>query len=722
MARSFHFTRSVGIFGGIALVAVSAWIVRAQQTPSPTPPADPPPAVATPNADGPVPGGPGGFGRFPGGPMMRTERKLVKQFDQDGDKRLNAAERKAARDFLKTDAANNGGRRPGFPGGRGPGGPGGFGPPGMEQNAEPPKPGRKLSPADVKPSEVSALYAPNVLRTLFLDFENNDWESELEAFHDTDVEIPATLTVDGEKLPGVGVHFRGMSSYMMVRAGHKRSLNVALDFTDKKQRLDGYKTLNLLNSHEDDSMMSTVLYSEIASHFLPVPKANFVRVVINGESWGVYVNVQQFNKDFVQENFRTEKGARWKVKGSPGGGGGLEYLGEDIAKYKERYELKTDDDEDDWKALIALCRTLNETPPDKLEDALKPILDLDGLLWFLALDCTLINGDGYWIRASDYSIYRDKAGKFHMLPHDMNETFTSPRGPGMGGPGGFMRRPRGDNGGAQPGDPNRPPIPADATAGSPPPPGAAAPTNPPPPANAPVNPSPNPNRLAQDLQRPNASANPGGGGNAPAPDRLETPGGPDRPRGFGGGGFPGGPGFGGGMPAIKGVELDPLVGLDDTRKPLRSKVLAVPALRARYLANVRTIAGEWLDWKKLGPIVAQYRALIEADVEADTRKLGTFAAFQKATADEATPAAVSTTAPSPAAAAPAPAPVPPPPAPTAAGPSPENPPALETRPPRRGPGGDGIPLRAFADQRRAYLLNYPAIQALAPEATAGAKR
>ena len=37
------------------------------------------------------PGGPGGFGGF-----NMPERELVKQFDKDGDKKLNAAERKAA--------------------------------------------------------------------------------------------------------------------------------------------------------------------------------------------------------------------------------------------------------------------------------------------------------------------------------------------------------------------------------------------------------------------------------------------------------------------------------------------------------------------------------------------------------------------------------------------------------------------------------------------------
>src|SRR4030095_15490096 len=255
---------------------------------------------------------------------------------------------------------------------------------------------------DVQPVQSRDLYAVDALRTLFLDFERDDWEKELEDFHGTDVEIPATITVDGVKHPGVGVHFRGASSYMMVREGRKRSLNVSIDFTEKKQRLEDYKTLNLMNCAGDASYMSAVLYSHIARQYMPAPKANFVRVVINGESWGLYANVQQFNKDFIQENYRTSKGARWKVKGSPGGQSGLDYVGDDVAEYKKKYELK-DGDEDDWRALIALCKTLSETPLNQLEKAVSPIMDIDEVLWFLALDISLLNSDGYWIRASDFS-------------------------------------------------------------------------------------------------------------------------------------------------------------------------------------------------------------------------------------------------------------------------------------------------------------------------------
>jgi spore coat protein CotH len=478
---------------------------------------------------GPPPFGPG----FPGG-----EREIVKQFDKNGDKRLDNAERKAARESLAADPAPRGfGRRGGPGGGRG--------------GLVPGSPGVKITPAGVKSYPSAPLYDIGTLRTIFLQFENTDWEQELAAFNNTDVEVPATAIVDGKTYRNVGVHFRGASSYMMVPEGSKRSLNLSFDFVDEQQLLDNYRTLNLLNVNGDPTFVRTIVYSEIARQYIPAPKTNYMRVVINGESWGVYVNTQQFNKDFTRDYFKSTKGARWKVPGRPGGRGGMEYLGDDASAYKRTYEIKTKDDPKAWSDLIKLFRVLNETPADALEAALNPILDVDGALRFLALDVALVNSDGYWTRASDYSIYQDEKGRFHVIPHDMNEGLADEGGRGFGPPRG-----------AGPGEPGGP--------------GRGGP--------------------------PNGMFGPGRGGR--------------------------------GMFGAATAELDPLVGLDDASKPLRSKLLAVPALRARYLSYVREIAQKHLDWKTLGPRVQQYQSLIAADVKADTRKLYTFEAFQAGTDGE----------------------------------------------------------------------------------------
>lgn len=459
---------------------------------------------------------PAGFGGRGGGPVsgVQEDRPLVKQFDTNGDKRLDAAEREIARSWLASERANGptGGREGRRP--RGPR-PGGGAPRGAPRGVVG-TPGVQVSADTIAPVPASrALYDTGVLRTVFLEFENADWEKELEDFHGSDVEVPALVTVDGERYPDVGVHFRGMSSYMMIAAGSKRSLNLSFDFVHDEQSLLGYRTLNLLNANGDPTFLRTVLFSHIANQYMPAPRANFVRVVINGELWGVYVNVQQYNKDFLRDFYKTETGGRWKVPGSPNARGGLEYLGDDAAPYKKLFEIKGKDDPKRWTDLVNLTRVLNETPLGELETALEPILNVDSTLRFLAIDAALANSDGYWTRASDYSIYKDSTGRFHVLPHDMNEALLEEGGRGRG--------------------------------------------------------------------------------------------------------------------PSSGPELDPLTGLADPTKPLRSRLLAVPSLRARYLGYVREIADQWLDWNTLNPLVTQWQSLIAEDVALDTRKLFSTEAFATGT-------------------------------------------------------------------------------------------
>ena len=102
-----------------------------------------------------------------------------------------------------------------------------------------------------------------------------------------------------------------------------------------------------------------------------------------------------------------------------------------------------------------------------------------------------------------------------------------------------------------------------------------------------------------------------------------------------------------------------LITYKDNARPVLVK--KNPCLRAKYLKNVRTIAEKALDWKALGPVVAQYRTLLEKEIEADTRKLDSLDAFQKMTADDATQAT---------------------------------------------DRAEDYPIRAFADLRRKFLMDY----------------
>jgi hypothetical protein len=99
--------------------------------------------------------------------MRPDASRRAEQFDKDRDGFLNRDEHKLAREHLFKERAGTGMRM----------GPPGFRP--REENQTPPAPGEKLSPADVTEVVSKPVYDPDTVRTLFLGFENEDWEKEL---------------------------------------------------------------------------------------------------------------------------------------------------------------------------------------------------------------------------------------------------------------------------------------------------------------------------------------------------------------------------------------------------------------------------------------------------------------------------------------------------------------------------------------------------------------
>ena len=273
------------------------------------------------------------------------------------------------------------------------------------------------------------LYDEGTLRTLFIKFKDNEWMEEMEAFYRTDVAVPADLTVDGKLYKNVGLKFRGNSSFRSVSRDLKRSMNLYIDHKHSDQKLLGYKTLNLLNANSDPTFMREVIYSHVARNYIPAFKGNFIKVVINGESWGLYSHIQQYNKDFLEDNFGTRDGVRWKIGAGGGGSGNLRYPGEKKEDYTG-FQQRTEGKEEAWKELQQFTKLLDESPIEELADKLNGRFNIDSAMWSLALEC-VFQDEGYFTRGSDYNLYLDPDGRFHLLQHDGNEVMNIPGGPGM---------------------------------------------------------------------------------------------------------------------------------------------------------------------------------------------------------------------------------------------------------------------------------------------------
>lgn len=289
---------------------------------------------------------------------------------------------------------------------------------------------------DGRPSE--GLYDESQIRTFHLWFSQPNYWQTLKNNYASHTDLPALLVVDGDTFPNVGVRFKGQTSYMMTQTSDKKSFNITVDYANPGQNVMGYETFNLNNCFQDASFMREMAYLHQIRRHVPAARAAYVRLFINGQSWGIYPNVQQLNADYLEEWFFSNNGTRWRADrpdgsfGGPGGGWGdgtaaLNDLGADTTDYQQYYTLKKANKGNPWDDLVHVCYVLNNTPLDQLEEAIKPVLDLDRTLWFLASEIAFSDDDSYVYKGKmDYYLYWDpETGRMTPLEFDGNSVMKT---------------------------------------------------------------------------------------------------------------------------------------------------------------------------------------------------------------------------------------------------------------------------------------------------------
>ncbi|MFK7922632.1 MAG: CotH kinase family protein, partial [Bacteroidia bacterium] len=259
----------------------------------------------------------------------------------------------------------------------------------------------------------TGFYDKDDIPIIELTFTQSNYWTLLSDNYDTNTDLMATVSIDGEVYDSVGIRFKGLTSYFL-NFGQKKSFNISLNYLIKGQDHRGYETLNL-NSHFDDpSYLREVFYHSIGRNYTPALKANFALLRINGQDWGVYANTQQLNGQYLSEWFLSNKGTRWRALASEIGPGGifgegtstLNYNGPDSTDYNTAYTLKKTQKADPWADLIRATDKLNNLPLNQLADSLTQYLDVDKTLWFLAHEIIFTDEDSYVLKGGmDYYVY-----------------------------------------------------------------------------------------------------------------------------------------------------------------------------------------------------------------------------------------------------------------------------------------------------------------------------
>jgi hypothetical protein len=129
---------------------------------------------------------------------------------------------------------------------------------------------------------------------------------------------------------------------------------------------------------------------------LEAPCANNARVVINGEYYGIFTNIEKIDKEFLQRVFVDDEGDLWK---------------------RANWELETNEETSNDLRLDALKDTVTVAE-------LEQYLDLEQALKVFAAEAILPDSDGMWAGGLNFYLYDDPTrGKFVMLPWDLDNTF-----------------------------------------------------------------------------------------------------------------------------------------------------------------------------------------------------------------------------------------------------------------------------------------------------------
>ena len=280
-------------------------------------------------------------------------------------------------------------------------------------------------PIDLGPDE-AYIFDSSKLHHFELEVAPEDWES-LRQNALLEEYVPATFLFEGERYDGAAVRFKGDWNSLIacfedgVQICDKLSIKISFNEYGKG-RFAGLRKLVLNSSVRDPSLMHDVAgYWLYRSMGLPAPRASHAQLIVNGESQGLFVLIEQIDKELVQEHWESDEGNLYKSV---------------WPKWDtdERYvkALRTNEESADVSDMVALNALVASTSEEKFARDMNGTLDLAELARFLAVDRAINNADGsgrfYCYDHPEWELcynnnfywYNEPGGGFHLLPWDLD--------------------------------------------------------------------------------------------------------------------------------------------------------------------------------------------------------------------------------------------------------------------------------------------------------------
>jgi CotH kinase protein len=210
----------------------------------------------------------------------------------------------------------------------------------------------------------------------------------------------------------------------------------------KKEPFLGLRKMTLNNMVEDySSIHETLAYRVFRAAGIAAPRTGFAWVRLNGEDFGLYLNLENLDKVNLERWFGPfQEPPQHLYEGEDGTDvtPGVDALGPD----KGGYEVDEGDKEhlDDLKALVT---AVNSGTGAGWLGRVAPYADLVEMTRMWAVEKYIGHWDGYSgeegpLKPNNYYLYSDGSGSFQMLPWGTDNTWEPFRRPSFDGDAGLL--------------------------------------------------------------------------------------------------------------------------------------------------------------------------------------------------------------------------------------------------------------------------------------------
>lgn len=230
-----------------------------------------------------------------------------------------------------------------------------------------------------------------------------------------------------DTLQDVGFRLRGNTS----RFSQKKSFKVSFNTYVSGRKYQGVKKINLNGQHNDPTMIREKLfYDTWKKSGMVERRTSFVRVYINQDYYGLYTNLEEFDKDWLDRVYGENDGNLYKCTYPAD----LVYLGSDQQTYKDiesgsatggrAYDLQTNEAEDDYSDFVELLAELDQPADELFAARISEFINVDEFLKAFALDVASGNWDDYMYNQNNFFLYHNlDNGKFEFISYDTDNTF-----------------------------------------------------------------------------------------------------------------------------------------------------------------------------------------------------------------------------------------------------------------------------------------------------------